>query len=510
MATREEEPLKQQNPKDTTKKPFKEKILYIKDNITIEPIFIMYVMTIFLGKLATQNLNLDKACRVNLKYSDKVCDALIAKEGAMYQQEELAIQELVASMEAWKNLILTAIPSLLILFIGAWSDRTGNRKICILLPIVGELMSCLSSILNVYYFKELPVQVAMFFEAFFPAITGGWTTIFMGGFSYISEISSEETRTFRVGLTNLCLTAGGPIGTAVSGILLKYTGYYGVFTTCSILFCSSIGLGMLCIKHPEKASDTKEKDKVGIGGFLKSFFDINHVKNTMLVAFKSGPNQRRTKSILILISIVFVFGPWNGEATVRYLFTRFRFNWDALKFSIYNTFNIAMHAFGAVIAISLFSRKWQWGDPVLGLISSASKIMGAIALGLSRNPSDMYTVAVIEMLNGISFTSLRSMSSKLVSSDELGKMISVFNLTEILTSMVSGPLYSWIYMVSLKINSGIVFYCSAVLTVPPVIFYIWFYRQDKKDAVKNKTEIVSDKEKDFVQEFKSKNEFIDE
>ncbi|XP_034824851.1 lysosomal proton-coupled steroid conjugate and bile acid symporter SLC46A3-like [Maniola hyperantus] len=507
MATTDEEPLKkQQNTKDTTKKTLKEKILYIKDNITIEPVFVMYVVTGTLGKLATQNLNLDKACRVNLKYGDKVCDALIAKEGAMYQQEELAIQELVASMEAWKNLILTAIPSLFILFIGAWSDRTGNRKICILLPIVGELLLCLSCILNVYYFKELPVQVAMFFEAFFPAITGGWTTFSMGGFSYISEISSEETRTFRVGLTSLCVTAGGPIGTSFSGILLKYTGYYGVFTTCSLLFCFCIGLGMLCIKHPEKALDTKEKDKVGFGGFLKSFFDINHVKDTMIVAFKSGPNQRRTKSILVLISVVFIYGPLNGEAMIRYLFTRFRFNWDAVKFSIYNTFNIAIHAIGTVVAISLFSRKWQWGDPVLGLISSASKIMGALATGLSRNPSDMYTAAVIEMFNGISFTSLRSMSSKLVSSDELGKMISVFNLTEMLTCMVFGPVYSWIYMVSLKIDSGILFYCSIVLTVPPVIVYSWFYRQDKKDAVKNKIEIISDKERDSDQEFKSKNE----
>ncbi|XP_045764931.1 proton-coupled folate transporter-like [Maniola jurtina] len=351
----------------------------------------------------------------------------------------------------------------------------------------------------------------MFFEAFFPAITGGWTTIFMGGFSYISEISSEETRTFRVGLTNLCLTAGGPIGTALSGILLKYTGYYGVFATCSLLFCFSIGLGLLCIKHPEKSTATKKKDKVGIGGFLQTFFDINHVKDTMTVAFKSGPNKRRTKSILILISIVFVFGPWNGEATIRYLFTRFRFNWDALKFSIYNTFHITIHAFATVVAISLFSRRWQWGDPVLGLISNASKIMAAITIGLSRNPSDMYISAVIEMFNGISFTSLRSMSSKLVSNDELGKMISVFNLTEILTSMVFGPLYSWIYMVSLKIDSGIIFYCSTVLTVPPVIIYIWFYRQDKKEAAKNKTEILSDKEKDCEQVFiKPKNEPIDE
>ncbi|XP_039748840.1 proton-coupled folate transporter-like isoform X2 [Pararge aegeria] len=418
MATKEEEPLKTQKEKPR-KKTFKEKIAYIKDNITIEPVLMTYVVPGVLARLATQNLNLDKACRVNLKYGDKVCNALIAKEGTMYQKEELLIQELIASMEAWKNFILTAIPSLLILFIGAWSDRTGNRKICVLLPIVGDLLMCLSNILNAYYFYELPVEVTMFFEALFPAITGGWITTYMGAFSYISEISSEETRTFRVGVANLCLTAGGPIGTALSGILLKHIGYYGVFTISSLLFCFSICHGFFYIKDPERPKTVKKEDEIGIQGFLKSFFDVKHVKDTLAVAFKQGPNRRRIKSILVLCSIAFIYGPAYGEFTVRYLFTRYRFNWDALKYSFYNTFYICIHALGALISISIFSRKWKWGDATLGLISSCSKIVGGLATGLSRNSLHMYIAVSIEMFNATSFTALRSISSKLASTDEL-------------------------------------------------------------------------------------------
>ena len=250
MATKEEEPLKEQ--KVEKKKSYIEKIRYIKDNITLEPVLISYVVPGVIARLATQNLNLDKACRVNLKYGDSVCDALIAKEGDRYQEEELMVQELIASMEAWKNIILTAIPSLLILFVGAWSDRTGKRKICILLPIIGDLLMCLSNILNAYYFYEIPVQVTMFFEAFFPAITGGWVTTYMGAFTYISEISSEETRTFRVGIANLCVTVGSPIGTALSGILLKHIGYYGVFSIRSLLFCFSLLHGYFYLKDPER------------------------------------------------------------------------------------------------------------------------------------------------------------------------------------------------------------------------------------------------------------------
>lgn len=47
-------------------------------------------------------------------------------------------------------------------------------------------------------------------------------------------------------------------------------------------------------------------------------------------------------------------------------------------------------------------------------------------------------------------------------------MTSLFNLMEIVTSMISGPLYSWIYMVSLSFDAGLIFYVSMVLTVPAI------------------------------------------
>lgn len=48
-------------------------------------------------------------------------------------------------------------------------------------------------------------------------------------------------------------------------------------------------------------------------GFLKSFFDLKHAKDTVTVAFKKGPNQRRLKAIMVLAGIVFVDGPAYGK-----------------------------------------------------------------------------------------------------------------------------------------------------------------------------------------------------
>ncbi|CAF4755551.1 unnamed protein product [Pieris macdunnoughi] len=488
----EEAPLKT---KDIKKKTLRERIADIRENITLEPVLITYVIPGSLSRLATQNLNLDKACRVNLNFGDDVCNALIAREGS-YQTEELEVQRLVSSMEVWKNILLTAIPSFLILFLGAWSDRTGKRKICVLMPIVGDLLMCLSNIVNTYYFYELPVQVTMFFEAFFPAITGGWIATYMGAFSYISEISSEETRTFRVGVANLCLTAGSPIGHALSGLLLKHFGYYGVFSFSSLLYVFSLCHGFFYMKDPERSKTEKSNEETGICEFLKSFFDLNHVKDTLKVVFKKGTNRRRTKSILILASIAFVYGPQYGEFTVKYLFTRYRFNWDAIKYSFYNTFYICLHTFGAFVSVSLFSRRWKWSDATLGIISCVSKLIGGIATSQARNTMEMYLAVAVETFNATSFTALRSISSKLVNSDELGKMTSIFNLSEVVTSMLFGPMYSMIYTMTVKLDASIVYYFSTVLTVPAIAIFVWFYARNKKDM---KREINMESQKDVLE-----------
>lgn len=42
-----------------------------------------------------------------------------------------------------------------------------------------------------------------------------------GVFSYIADITTEEERTLRIGIVNLCFSLGVPIGMAFSGVLLK-------------------------------------------------------------------------------------------------------------------------------------------------------------------------------------------------------------------------------------------------------------------------------------------------
>lgn len=166
------------NDKEINKKEnfFKEmslsnKCRYIYKHITLEPMVACFVLPSMLLMLGVQNLNLEKACSVNLGYNQTVCDALHNRDTANYKDEEVEIQKLVAQMTGWKMAINSAIPCLLILFFGSWSDRHGKRKPCILIPLVGQILMAFSLLLCVY-FERTPIEVAIFVEVFFPCITG--------------------------------------------------------------------------------------------------------------------------------------------------------------------------------------------------------------------------------------------------------------------------------------------------------------------------------------------------
>lgn len=231
---------------------FKERLTIIKDNITVEPIMLCYIMPSVLASLTTQNLNLEKACRVNLGYSDEVCNALYLRQTDNYTEQEANVQLLTASIQGWKNVMQTIIPAILVLFVGAWSDKTGKRKACILLPIFGEFLSCIGFLFNTYFFYELPVEVAALTESLFPALTGGYFTNFVGMFSYIGDITTTEERTYRVGIVNLCMSVGYPLGSALSGVLLKSIGYYGVYSLSSSLYLFALVYGYFKLKDKKK------------------------------------------------------------------------------------------------------------------------------------------------------------------------------------------------------------------------------------------------------------------
>ncbi|CAH1381600.1 unnamed protein product [Tenebrio molitor] len=453
---------------------------FLMENITVEPMLACYIIPSVFASLATQNLNLEKACRVNLGYSTEVCDALSVRNTANYTSEEKAVQQLVASMGVWKTMLQSALPAFLIMFVGSWSDRWGQRKPCMLLPIAGELLTVIGLMFCTFFFYELPMEVAGFIEGLFPALTGGWFTMFMGVFSYIADVTTVEMRTLRIGIVNVFCSLGVPIGLALSGVLYKKIGFYGVFSISAVMYIMALYYGITRFKEAKKVDVPTLENKPC--AFLRDFFDVRHLWETFRVAFKHGENNRRKKVILLMLVVMVVIGPMHGEMNVTYLFTRYRFNWDEVDFSMFSTYSMITNLIGTSISVGVFSHVLKIDDAIVGIYSSMSKILSSFVYGFAKTSLVFYLGAIVEILNGTSFIAMRSIASKLVPADELGKVNSLFGACEALMPLVYGPMYNATYAATINVMPGAFFILGGILTVPAVIIFGWMYVQHKKDA----------------------------
>ncbi|KAL4707320.1 hypothetical protein ACJJTC_019858 [Scirpophaga incertulas] len=472
---------------------FLQKMKRMFSMITVEPILACYVMPSVLSALATQNLYLEKACRVNLAFDHHICDALTRRDTANYTLEEEAVQKLVASVAGWKTVLQSFLPCGILMFLGAYSDRIGQRKFCMLLPIIGEFLTSIGLIVNTYFFHQLPIEVAAVTEAIFPALTGGWFTMFMGIFSYIADVTTEEQRTLRIGIVNLFYSLGVPVGAALSGILVRKIGLYGVFSLSASLYILSFFYGFYRIKEVKKP-ELKMKKPKNCCEWLRDFFDTRYVKETIMVAFKRGPNNRRLRVIMLVVVMCVVIGPIYGEMSVMYLFTRYRFNWNEVDFSMFSTYAMCTSLVGTLFSVGVFSHVMKFDDAIIGIISCTSKILSGFMYAFATKTWQIYIAPLIEIFNGTSFIAMRSMVSKLVDKDELGKVNSFFGLAEAMMPLLYAPMYTSVYTATIKTFPGAFFLLGGGLTVPAVIIFLWLYLANKKHNTAANGDVLSNAE----------------
>lgn len=294
-----------------TQLTFSQKIKKILSFFTVEPFLFCYILPNVISSVAVQKLNMEKACRADLNYSEIICAQAISGdfENNMTLAALEGAQKLVADMTAWKQPLQSGIPAIAILFVGAWSDKTGNRKLLMLIPMLGELVSAVGLIFTTYYFIEWPLWVTALIEALPSAFSGGISIALMGSYSYISDVTTIESRTFRMGCVAVIVTLGIPLGASISGVLLELVGFYGIFGIGSFLF--SFG----CLYTYFRIHDVKKVNPTGTARKqLEDCFNLKNAWDTLSLLFLS-PKKELIQIWLVVWAHIVVIGPVFGKVT---------------------------------------------------------------------------------------------------------------------------------------------------------------------------------------------------
>lgn len=130
------------------------------------------------------------------------------------------MQKYVTEMSFLGKLVQVIIPFITILLWGLWSDRNHRRKPLIILPMLGEMLKNICLMICVWH-APTNAEIAFAVESVFPLIFGNWTVILLGVYSHVMDTTTKENRTLKVASSSVFATIGDPLGSALSGVLLR-------------------------------------------------------------------------------------------------------------------------------------------------------------------------------------------------------------------------------------------------------------------------------------------------
>lgn len=468
------------------------KIWRLRTKITVEPFVICYVLPSVLAGLAVQNMCLEKSCLVNLQYDEETCRHIMQGRTQNYTEQEKKVQRMVTTMSSWSSPLQTAPPGILALFIGAWSDRTGNRKAFMIVPILGKLISAIGVMLSAVFFRQVGMNETALLEGLLPALAGGRVAMTMAVYSYISDITSESERTFRIGIVTAVLTLSKPVGLALSGIMTSNFGYKAVFVTACFIYM--FGFIYILLRIKEKKKKTVDSTKLE----CVSLFSLSDLVATVKVGFKAREGTHRVQVILILICYMLIVGPLLGEAQLTMLFTRYKHKFTDIDYSLFLAYSVFVGIIGSFITIYLFSKRWKFEDSMIGVIACFSRILASIVYAVAPNRTVYFLGPVLDMFSSAGATSLRSLASKLVDSDEVGKTSSLISISEALVPVIYSPLYGYVYKKTMSTYSGGFYLISTALALPATVILIILYVLRSKEAREAKRKQETKKESEIT------------
>ena len=234
---------------------WKESIIHGIASISVEPVMLLDGLAYSNMVVLAENLQIDKVCHINLNFSSEVCQNI-----SQYPELRKEQQQAVSIFSMNNAIIMSILPLFFILFMGAWSDKYG-RKIPLLASMLGHCLYSGGYLLNSWVW-HWPVEYLLV-VGFMDSLGGGAVSFLTAANSYISDVTSEEVRTSRVGLANSIWFLGGPMGTLMGTYIYKAGGYQVLFgTSLAMHIIATLYIIFLLPESHGPFADKKKLNKV--------------------------------------------------------------------------------------------------------------------------------------------------------------------------------------------------------------------------------------------------------
>ena len=170
-----------------------------------------------------------------------------------FPDRENFIQIMSAFYLTYYKLILNLPSVILCLFCGAWSDRAG-RKILVLLSSFETIVAVLFFKLSLHVNNSSgSVFVLVLVGAAVRGAIGKSAVMTMAKHSYVSDVSSDEVRTQKIGSLMSMSYFGYFAGSLLAGVILKMSGFDVIFLPVLIFSFICVIVTVLFIRESAPA-----------------------------------------------------------------------------------------------------------------------------------------------------------------------------------------------------------------------------------------------------------------
>lgn len=405
----------------------------------------------------------EAVCEDRFPHNSTICKHI--ENFSSYEDE---IQQTAAAYLMYYRILINVPAILLGLFCGAYSDKYG-RKIPMMLPSIGSVLSVMLYMLSVIIedFRIPLILIGSTLQGMF----GKSSVITMAVNSYASDITDAEHRTKKLGKLLGMNFFGLFAGSLLSGVLQDLSDI--VTTFCSVVFIHAAVVILVIVAMKETVEypvkDEKESECLSI-------FKISNVKDSFRVLTK-----KRASNTHNLILLLFCISLLNqickvGEMDVTVLFVeRSPLNWPRSWYGYLLSVDYAVMGTCLLLVLPVLSGPFNLPDCAIIIIGLSCKVVRLIWAGFCRETWMVYTSVVIGSFAGMITSAIRSLVSKAVDEDEVGKMFSLLASAETASKLFGIVIFVGIYGATASFFPGFAYILEAIVYVFMLLVIILMY-----------------------------------
>ncbi|KAK3084045.1 hypothetical protein FSP39_007230 [Pinctada imbricata] len=357
--------------------------------------------------------------------------------------------------------ILTNAPALVLgMFCGAWSDKYG-RKLPMAMPSFGTTFAVLFY-MSANMFPEGSVTFFLV-GSFLHGCFGKTAMINMAVNSYVVDITAVDKRTKKLGILAAMQFLGMFVGSLAGGFLIDSTSVLNSYVCVSAMSALVVILTLVTLRESVQIND--DDVRFPCATFCKS----KHLTDSLMVLAKKRPNKMRRCIFGLFVVLLLHQTCRTGLTDVTLLYTeKSPLSWPTSWFGYLSAVDNAAMGIVLLVLLPILSNIFKLCDATISILGLACACVRFAVMAWSDESWMVWLAVIIGSVGGIINSPVRSLLSKMVHEDEVGKMFSLLGSGETIAKFLA-VLFTSLYGYTLDIFPGFSFILAAGLYTVMII-----------------------------------------